>query len=253
MRILVIGETCFDIYRYGSCKRINPEAPTPVMLFQEETRTLGMAGNVYNNIKSLRPEWNTQIVSQVNEIQKRRYVDRNSNYILLREDINDKADVLREIPKLENYDAVVISDYHKGFLLESILEGILNLCYELGIPTFLDTKKILGEWSKYCYCIKINKKEFELQPKNYKDYCQNIVVTLGKEGALLRGSEGTFHDDVPDIEIKDVCGAGDSFLAGLVVNYSETKSLTSAVKFANKVATVAVSKRGTVAVKKEEV
>ena len=49
---------------------------------------------------------------------------------------------------------------------------------------------------------------------------------------------------VPKVEIKDVAGAGDSFIAGLVVKYIETSDIISAIEFANVCATQVVQKKG---------
>ena len=49
---------------------------------------------------------------------------------------------------------------------------------------------------------------------------------------------------MPEVEIKDVAGAGDSFIAGLIVDYIATKDINSAIAFANKCATEVVQKRG---------
>ena len=53
MKILVIGDVCDDVFIYGVCERLCPEAPVPVFKPTKSTRNLGMAGNVYNNLLSL--------------------------------------------------------------------------------------------------------------------------------------------------------------------------------------------------------
>ena len=53
MKILVIGDSCTDVFIYGRCERLNPEAPIPVF---EPTKTVtnqGMAGNVVANLNKL--------------------------------------------------------------------------------------------------------------------------------------------------------------------------------------------------------
>ncbi len=52
MRILVIGDSCTDIFVYGNATRLCPEAPAPVF---EPSRTVtndGMAGNVRANYQN---------------------------------------------------------------------------------------------------------------------------------------------------------------------------------------------------------
>ena len=52
--IIVLGEVMLDKYTYGKVERINPEAPVPILNVVEEKYTLGGAGNVANNIASLK-------------------------------------------------------------------------------------------------------------------------------------------------------------------------------------------------------
>ena len=49
-KILVIGDSCKDIFIYGKANRLCPEAPVPVFIPQRRTETGGMAANVYENI-----------------------------------------------------------------------------------------------------------------------------------------------------------------------------------------------------------
>ena len=50
---------------------------------------------------------------------------------------------------------------------------------------------------------------------------------------------------VVGVEIKDVAGAGDTFIASLTVKYLETFDISKAIEFANQCATIVVQKRGT--------
>ena len=56
MKILVIGDSCKDVFIYGKVNRLCPEAPVPVFIPQRKTETGGMAANVYENIESLEVE-----------------------------------------------------------------------------------------------------------------------------------------------------------------------------------------------------
>ena len=74
---------------------------------------------------------------------------------------------------------------------------------------------------KQCFCVKINKKEFDAQPEGAAGFCQNLVVTLGKDGAVLfREGREIFRDAGRPAAIRSLAGAGDSFLAGLAVDFS---------------------------------
>ena len=53
MKILVIGDSCTDIFRYGKVERIAPEAPIPIIVPEHETSNPGMAGKVVAKLKAL--------------------------------------------------------------------------------------------------------------------------------------------------------------------------------------------------------
>ena len=75
---------------------------------------------------------------------------------------------------------------------------------------------------------------------------KDVVVTLGKEGALVVNSKKTTH--VPtfeEVKIVDTTGAGDAFNGGLAIALSEGKNLVEATYFANAVASLNVTKIGT--------
>ena len=53
LRVLVAGDFMLDEYLWGKVERISPEAPVAVVDVERETRTLGGAGNVVNNLVAL--------------------------------------------------------------------------------------------------------------------------------------------------------------------------------------------------------
>src|SRR6185436_15029846 len=52
-RVLIVGDVMLDRYWIGDASRISPEAPVPVVLFQEETASAGGAANVARNCAAL--------------------------------------------------------------------------------------------------------------------------------------------------------------------------------------------------------
>lgn len=34
IKVLVIGDGCLDIFRYGKCERLSPEAPVPIEMVE---------------------------------------------------------------------------------------------------------------------------------------------------------------------------------------------------------------------------
>ena len=89
MNILVIGDSCIDIFRYGKVERLAPEAPVPVIIPEQETSSPGMAGNVVRNIDALGHK--VDFITNNNEIKKIRYVCSKYNHLLLRVDEGDKC------------------------------------------------------------------------------------------------------------------------------------------------------------------
>ena len=108
----------------------------------------------------------------------------------------------------------------------------------------MDTKKKLGRWSKDCKWIKINEVEYEETKEKVENlkhiFDDKLIVTLSEKGC--RYKEEVFP--VEKVEIKDLSGAGDTFLAGLVCNYLSTNDIKQAITFANECATKVVQRRG---------
>lgn len=255
--ILVIGDICIDEYRYGLCRRICPEAPVPVFEPIQIHKSYGMSYNVYANIESLGGNVIRKHIVH-NEIPtKIRFVDQVSNQLLLRVDENDKVDRTKDLDKIDftEYSAVVISDYNKGYLLE---EDIRHIGDKHPL-TFLDTKKKIDLWASNIKFIKINEKEYNENVNGLEYYQGNLIVTLGDKGAKVRtwnhldGFEWEHMELHQHHPVRDLSGAGDTFLAGLVVHYINHHSTLNAIKFANAAASYAVSQKGVVSVKLEDI
>ena len=151
-------------------------------------------------------------------------------------------DILKE---LFIYDAVIISDYNKGFLLEEDIESILNACSIYEVPTFLDTKKKAGEFADKTFCVKINEKEYNLSPE-WPLHCQNLIVTLGGDGARFSSKflRSISKINGYKVDVSSIIGCGDCFLASLVLKYLETKDFRQSIDFANYCAAISASKPG---------
>lgn len=266
-RILLVGEACKDVFVYGDCNRLSPEAP---VIVHKPTRTEindGMAANVRANILSLSPGTKVDYLHQSNEIYKIRHIDDASGQHLLRVDDGDDAFEpdfwTKVIDKMaacvEGYKAIVISDYSKGLLSTQMMAGLGQIGRELGIPSFLDTKAILGDWSKDIDFVKINDKEYRHQLANGVSdpwaKCRNLIVTRGKHGSFLYATDGSIAYQSPAVTrgVFSVAGAGDSYHAGLVIKYLESGDIRASMDYANLAASVAISKRGVVAVSEQEV
>jgi len=240
MKLLLIGDSCQDIYIYGQCDRLCPAAPVPVFVPTTSTNNDGMAGNVYQNLQTLGIE--CDFLTNSEKISKTRYVEKKTNQMIIRVDsgelLVDRIKNLRDI-NLKDYQAVIISDYNKGFLLKEDIQ-YLGKNHPL---VFIDTKKLLGKWCKDCDFIKINDYEYA-NTKHLLDACgewmdKKLIVTRGSKGCTYMNENYL----VEKVEIKDLCGAGDTFLSGLVAEYTHSKDIKKAIIFANKCATEVVQHR----------
>ncbi len=160
-RILVLGDVMLDRYLWGKVSRISPEAPVPVVDVQGETKTLGGAGNVINNIFSLgaRPvlcgvigddATGREVIARMKELglttegvlveqgrptsTKTRIVAHSQQVV--RVDRESRRDIHpRMMEKLLSFveerkqemDVVIVSDYGKGVVSPDIISGLRRL------------------------------------------------------------------------------------------------------------------------------
>jgi sugar/nucleoside kinase (ribokinase family) len=102
----------------------------------------------------------------------------------------------------------------------------------------------MGDWCDDIKFIKINDKEsHENWEYLHYEYKNDVIVTLGKHGSVLNyGPKFPIEDEHP---VRDLSGAGDTFLAGLVAGYLQNNNdINEAIKFANKCAAWVVTQRG---------
>ena len=229
LKILLIGDSCTDEYVYGTCERLNPEAPVPILNLKRKETTRGMAWNVRENLMSFGME--VFILTNNESITKTRYIDEKSNQHILRVDDEGLCDPIDyELPE-DEYDALVISDYDKGFLTEKKIQELVDW---FDGPVFIDSKKTKLP-KKDCY-LKIN----EIESKLLKGY-KNLIVTKGAGGA----DYNKVNYPGEKTKIVDVVGAGDTFLSALVYFYLLCGTIEKAIPYANRAAAIAVQNFGT--------
>jgi bifunctional ADP-heptose synthase (sugar kinase/adenylyltransferase) len=144
------------------------------------------------------------------------------------------------------YQAIVISDYNKGYLTQELIKYIAD-----NHPlVFMDTKKKIGKWAWNVKYIKINRKEFN-QNMDYLmlEHPNDTIVTLGKDGAARYYNDNgeCMIENYPNVDehpVRDLTGAGDTFLAALVAGFLEKNNIDDAIIFANKCAAWAVTQKG---------
>lgn len=232
-KVLLIGDSCVDEYQYGVVERISPEAPVPVFKFLYSEEKSGMVFNVKKNLETFPID-----VTLYTDLPSRkiRLIDKKTKQHVLRVDQDRYSkDPFIVINDINEYDAVVISDYEKGFVTYDLFEQLTRVYTG---PVYVDTKKKDLARLGSCF-VKINEQE----RNSCTSLCENLIVTLGDRGAIFNDVvyEGT------KVEIADVCGAGDTFLAALVYFHLLTTRIDLAIPLANKAAAVTVQHLGTYA------
>ncbi len=304
-RIVVIGDIILDNYLSGSCDRISPEAPVPVVDVKEEKYTLGGCGNVAANLASLGVEVTLITVlgsddsshmvthmlhdlginssgivfSSYRKTSKKTRVVVNNQQIV-RFDVESRNEIekseevsllgaLKDALDVGNKDAIILSDYGKGSLTESLIQDIIFLASQLNIPVTCDPKG--ADFSRYrgCTVITPNRKEaslasglpindsasLKLAGQMLLKSCDLafLIITLSEEGlALFKGEE--IHIIPANVRsVFDVSGAGDTIIAALTFALSQNVDVVEACNFANVAAGIVVGKHGTSVVSRDEI
>ena len=300
--ILVIGDLMIDHYLWGSCERISPEAPVQVVDIAKETTVLGGAGNVINNLNALGAKVSvasvigddangTELLGMLKEIdvdgsniaiQTGRKTSKKSRVIavsqqVLRYDKESKDDITQDsqdkiISALKKnilrYDVVILSDYGKGVLTESLCQAIITQARENNVKVLVDPKG--SDFSKYkgAYLLTPNKKEailatgIEIQDNaslntalvKLKEECNLDIslITLSEDGIATLDKEVEVFPTVAK-EVFDVTGAGDTVIASIAFALSIGKNIKETAAFANLAAGVVVGKIGSATVSIEEI
>jgi D-beta-D-heptose 7-phosphate kinase/D-beta-D-heptose 1-phosphate adenosyltransferase len=190
-----------------------------------------MAANVLDNLKKLGCE--VEFIHGIRTCTKTRIIDSKSKQHLVRIDQDELSKPVKiNYATIDQYDAIVVSDYNKGSVEYETVE---NLRKNYTGPIFVDTKKTDLARFEGCY-IKINEKEYN----DAKTFPTELIVTLGRNG--VRYKEHAIS--TPQVEAFDVCGAGDTFLSALAYEYIITKDILKAINFAVKAASVTIQHVG---------
>lgn len=303
-RVICVGDVMLDRFIYGSVDRVSPEAPVPVLRLSREAVMPGGAANVTRNLASLglRPvligvcghdsagEELRAVIEAEGTVSaalltahdrpttvKTRFVA--GGHQLLRVDAEEcrpinaataealVASVATEISA--GAGVLVISDYAKGLLTETVLKTLVNLAQEAGIPVIADPKG--RDFSRYgaVDILKPNASELaaatglpvgdDTETETALESAVNsfparaIVVTRAARGmsALTRG-EKVWHRAGTAREVFDVSGAGDTSLAALACGIAGGASLEEAVSLAIAASGLVVGKAGTATVSAAE-
>lgn len=295
-RVLVVGDLMIDHYVWGSSERISPEAPVAIVEVKSESRRLGGACNVMHNLLALGASvipsgvvgkdfvgveicqklcemgiGTHGIITQNNRLstQKTRIIA--SNQQVVRVDWEQRQDISEQSEKallafvqsvLAEIDCVILSDYAKGVLTQSLTTKIIALAKAANKLILADPKG--NDYQKYrgVTLLTPNKKEahqatgIKILPNDEPSLLQALqalqeqcaltypLITLSEEGI------GILHNNtlmrIPTIarEVYDVTGAGDTVIAALAFVLCCGESIEKAVQFANAAAAVVVGKIG---------
>ena len=247
--MLVVGDSCTDVYVYGAVDRLSPEAPIPVFVLKRELMFPGMAGNVAANMRGLDDD--VTLCASEAAATKTRYVDERSRQQLIRVDdeLETVAMTSAQLDEIEiemaDFDALVIVDYDKGFVDSRSISRLCSYAHSSSVPVYVDTKRTCS--TSYTGCIvKLNSRE-RLYVK-LGDECE-LVTTLGEGGAEWNGI--VFPGK--RVDVFDVAGAGDTFLSAFVHAHLCTGDVAASIAFANECAAIAISHQGTYALKQSDV
>ncbi len=298
-RVLVAGDLMLDRYWVGEVDRISPEAPVPVV---RKTAAFGVPGGAANtacNVASLgarailfgvagQDEAGTELRSLLTErgvdcsrvwltpdrptTLKLRVVAHDQQVVRVDDEdttpvdgaLGDRA-VKRAVRMMAGADAVLVSDYAKGFVTAELVRGLIASAVRHGKPIVVDPKGSDYERYRGATVIKPNRKELAvLTGLAVRQHAETvyagrqllrltgasaIVVTEGKDGmTLLQPDVREEHFPSFAREVYDVTGAGDTALASLAVALASGAKLSEAVWLANLAAGLAVGESGTVAI-----
>ncbi len=291
-----------DRYVIGEVSRISPEAPVPVLSVAEERCVAGGAANVALNLRSLgasvesfgwfgRDDRGDELVgiletsgifvdpvsrfSSAPTISKSRVTA--SNHQICR--VDREAPASQYNPGLENIgnfleekisqaDAVIVSDYGKGFVSNDLLSLIRKFArfvsvdpkpsrlLEYASPDLLTPNRL--EALELAGLSRETRESFpadEVVARIFERYSPRLLaITLGSDGMLL-AKEGSIQRIIPTAarEVFDVSGAGDTVIASLTLALVAGESFETAAEFANLAAGVVVAKVGTATVSPEEI
>lgn len=161
----------------------------------------------------------------------------------------EKRSMLRRVEKLNSYDILVLSGSCPDNCFD-MAEKMMEYCYENEVKIVLDTKpSTMLAFLKYKpLLVKPNLDELEEMfngtifteqdivrdaKKLVEMGAENCIVSLGGDGAILVNSTGAYKSNVVPGEVKNTIGAGDSVVAGFLMNYLRSQDLLQIFQYAS--------------------
>ncbi len=298
-RVVVVGDCMVDEWIWGDVTRISPEAPVPVVAVREHTFTLGGAGNVAHNLCALGAH--VKVVGGIGDdaegvrtralfedlgvdaaglvvladrptTRKTRVVAHNQQVVRADWESSaplrdaDRARVVDAVRALSGQaDAIVLSDYAKGFLSREIVEASFGAPVVVADPKpqnvllFAGVTCIApnaGEAAKASGIAIVDQPSLEAAGAELLRLldCRYVVITRGEHGMSLFGKQGE-RSDIPALArtVFDVSGAGDTVVAVLTLALAAGIGAKVATQLANLAASAVVEKLGTATATPDEI
>lgn len=250
MNVLVIGDIILDKYIYGTSTRISPEAPVPVVTYTDEKTTMGGAALVFENLTSLGV--NAELYDTLEDHSVKTRIICDGHYITrIDEDKDANSNAVLERVKQSDfsaYDIVVLSDYDKGTLDNA--KKIIKHINKFNCKVIVDPKRFAHDYEG-AWLVKPNNSEYT--KFEFDDWKGNIITTDAGHSVSATIDNKEYTVPVETVEVSDVTGAGDCFIAafvyGLTKGYTHKKCLEVAVKGS----TESVKHAGTYILKQDDV
>ncbi len=299
--IAILGDAMLDIYLRGDVERISPEAPVPVVRVRERKHALGGAANVAQNVAALgaRAELVAALGDDASGAQlrsmlralgadsrglitterptttKTRVVARGQQVVRVDEEVDSDLEG-REVEALyaavdlavAEADALILEDYNKGVLIESVIRRAVAAANRRGIPVVVDPKYRNFFAYTGATIFKPNRRELEAALGAAVDLdhpealpavlkrlgAERLLLTLSERGMALIEPDGVIHR-IPTTarEVFDVVGAGDTVTAWLAAMLAVGATPLEAAVIANYAAGVEVGKAGAATVSPGEI
>ena len=242
MKVLVLGDVIIDKYIYGTSTRISPEAPVPVITYIEEKETRGGAGLVYENLKSLGVD--VDMFETQGQVSVKTRVICDGHYVTRIDDDaqSNGMDVLKQVQETDfsQYEYVILSDYNKGVLDEA--KEIIAHINKYNCKVIVDPKE--NAWFyENAWLVKPNYNEFH--DLGFDDWQGNIITTNAGEEVIATIDGVKYEIPVDNLEVSDVTGAGDCFLAAFVYGLTKGYEYKKCLKLAVTGSTESVKHSGT--------
>ena len=247
--ISVIGDIIIDKYVYGTSTRLSPEAPVPIVTHQRTVETQGGAGLVYNNLKSLGIDVDLFDYYYPKSTKTRVLCD--GHYITRIDDdvIANSDDIFDKITAQDwsEYEYVILSDYNKGTL--EYAKDIIEHLNSFGCKVIVDPKRDCSHYEG-AWLVKPNFSEYT--KFNFNTWKGNIITTNADKEVVAKIDGEEYIIPVDKVEVSDVTGAGDCFMAGFVYGLTKNYDYKKCVETAIRGSTESVKHVGTYTLKEKD-